>query len=164
MPDKYQPVDAEQWGGANFGGVEQFLDLAESRFGKQGAHLGDKAAGQLLAQNIGDQPGDRLAGFQQHVTSEAIRDNHVSLTAEELFALDVADKIQAAVLDQWKGFLDQLIAFTGFLAIGEQPEAVGRLFPGLPRHKRNPSQQTEADIRACNLHWRRYPGPRSDHL
>ena len=74
--------------------------LASSR-----AELGAHAAHQFFAQHIGDQLGDRFAGFEQDIAGEAIGHDHIGLAAEKLLAFHVADEIQPAGFQQGKASL-----------------------------------------------------------
>src|SRR5215471_6803179 len=105
VADDHAALDAEQRRPAVFGVVEARLEAAEGRARQQETHRGLQRALDLLAQEVLDHLGERLGHLQDDVAGEAVGDDDVDGSVEDVAPLDVADEVQAGLLEDLEGLL-----------------------------------------------------------
>ena len=85
-------------------------------FREQRAELAKQAAGELVARELHQHARHAFTRFQRDVTDETVADDDVDLAFENIIALDEAEVIEIARLEQRGGLLDPIVTLDFLLA------------------------------------------------
>ncbi len=100
-----------------------------------------------------------FADLQQHVAGEAVRDDDVAVTREDLDALDVAVEVDRQLLHQRARLAHQRVALQLLAADVEDADARLGDAEGAAGSRPSPSARTAPGGAAWAAGWRRRPAP-----
>src|SRR5713101_5636763 len=116
MGDDADAVDSEKWAAAVLLIVCFFLDGVERISSEKSADLPHLRAHEFVLEPLENRHRDRFARFQDHIADKTVAHYDLDWIFEKMAALDVADKVERALLQHFEDFLRHLSAFYVFLA------------------------------------------------
>ena len=138
---EHQATQAQQGRAVIAAVIHPPLERPQHGVRQHSSQLREPVAGKLLLEegrHHGRQP---LAGFERHIAHKPVAHHNVGGAFENIIALDIAVKIQAAIIaslhQQLARLLDHFIALDGFFADIEQAHC-GLLFTAEHRHQSRP--------------------------
>src|SRR5580658_8872552 len=100
VADDGDSPDSEQRRPAVFGIIGAFAELVESALGESISQLGRQAAFNRFFQHAAEMLHHSLADLQSDISDEAVADDHVHVSAKNVAAFHVADKIEGRLLQE----------------------------------------------------------------
>ncbi len=122
MTDDDGPVDAEQRSAAVLGIIYPPLQAMERGLHQPRPEGGSAVGAHLAADLAGQEIGERLPELEQHVTGEAVGDDHVHRPSQDVSALHVSHEVESALREELVGRDRQIVALPRLLADREEPD------------------------------------------
>ena len=135
MAFNHHAAQAEKNGAIEAARVEFAFKAAQCRQRHQCGRLGKQTALKFLLDGAAHKFHCTLNGFEHDVAHKTIGHHHIHFTAKHGIALNIADKIHLAALEQLKGLLHRVGAFDVFRAHIEQTDARAAFFRIQRLHK-----------------------------